>query len=222
MVHVIERRGRGQSGPQGGEYGMAKECEDTAAVLAETGATRLVGHSFGGLVALEATRNNPAIVALAVYEPGVSIGASIDMTWTAEYERKLREAKPLEAFIAFIKAMQPQARRTPGWLLKLILPRVLRRKRLDQITALLVANLREHREVERLDNSYANYAQVSARTLLMFGDKSPQRMTGVYRQLASVMPAVTLREFSGLDHFGINEGAPDVVGRALREFLLAD
>jgi hypothetical protein len=41
-----------------------------------------------------------------------------------------------------------------------------------------------------------------------------------YRQLAGVMPATTLREFPRLDHFGINEGAPQVVGRAVAEFLL--
>jgi pimeloyl-ACP methyl ester carboxylesterase len=218
-VHVIERRGRGLSGPQGSEYGMARECEDVAAVLADTGATLLVGHSFGGLVALETARNNLDIARLAVYEPGVSIGGSIDMSWMAGYERKLREQKPLEAFIAFIKTMNPQSRHTPDWLLKLILPRVLGRRKWDQMCALLAANLREHQEVARLDNSFANYAQVSAESLLMFGGKSPKRMTSAYRRVTSAMPAATLREFPGLDHFGISEGAPEVVGRAVREFL---
>jgi pimeloyl-ACP methyl ester carboxylesterase len=220
-VHVVERRGRGQSGPQGSEYGMTKECEDVVAVLAQTGATRVVGHSFGGLVALEAARTNPTIMRLAVYEPGVSIGGSIGMRWAADYERKLQEGKPLEAFIAFVKGMNPQSRHTPAWLLKLILPRAIRRQKWDQMRPLLDANLREHREVARLDGSYANYTQVSAQTLLMFGGKSPKRVTSPYRLLASVMPAATLREFPGLDHFGVNEGAPQLVGRAVREFLLA-
>jgi hypothetical protein len=149
----------------------------------------------------------------------VSIGGSIEMSWTAEYERKLGEGKPLEAFIAFTKGMNPQARRTPVWLLKLILPRVIGRQKLDQMYQLLAANLRQHREVERLDSSFANYAQVSARTLLMFGGRSPKRVSNSYRQLASVMPAAMLREFPRLDHFGINAGAPQVVGRVVAEFL---
>jgi pimeloyl-ACP methyl ester carboxylesterase len=219
-VHVVERRGRGQSGPQGAAYGIAMECEDVAAMLAHTGATSVVGHSFGGLVALEAARASPSIARLAVYEPGVSIGGSIDMSWTAEYERKLGEEKPLEAFIAFIKRMSPQSRRTPAWLLKLILPRVIGRQKLDRMYQLLAANLREHREVERLDGSFAHYAQVSARTLIMVGGRSPTWARSTCRQLAGVMPAASLREFPRLDHFGITEGAPLVVGRALTEFLL--
>ena len=51
-VHNIERRGRGESGPQGEDYSIVKECEDVLALQAKTGASLLVGHSYGGLVAL--------------------------------------------------------------------------------------------------------------------------------------------------------------------------
>lgn len=37
-VHTIERRGRGESGPQGDDYSIDKECEDVRALQAETGA----------------------------------------------------------------------------------------------------------------------------------------------------------------------------------------
>ena len=57
-VHTIERRGRGESGPQGDDYSIVKECEDVLALQTETGAAFLVGHSYGGLVALEVARNN--------------------------------------------------------------------------------------------------------------------------------------------------------------------
>jgi pimeloyl-ACP methyl ester carboxylesterase len=73
-VHTIERRGRGESGPQGDDYSIVKECEDVLALQAETGAALLVGHSYGGLVALEVARNNRAFSRIAVYEPGVSDG----------------------------------------------------------------------------------------------------------------------------------------------------
>ncbi|HEY7415147.1 MAG TPA: alpha/beta hydrolase, partial [Ktedonobacteraceae bacterium] len=59
-VHIIERRGRGLSNPQGKDYSIRKECEDVLALRAKTSASFLVGHSFGGLVALEVARNNPA------------------------------------------------------------------------------------------------------------------------------------------------------------------
>ena len=53
-VHVIERRGRGASGPQGEDYSITRECEELRAVQSATGATLVFGHSFGGLVVLEA------------------------------------------------------------------------------------------------------------------------------------------------------------------------
>jgi pimeloyl-ACP methyl ester carboxylesterase len=65
-VHTIERRGRGESGPQGEGYSIERECEDVAALRAITGAT----HSFGGLIALEAARGDMAFRKVAVYEPG--------------------------------------------------------------------------------------------------------------------------------------------------------
>ena len=33
MAHTIERRGRGESGPQGDDYSIVKECEDVLALV---------------------------------------------------------------------------------------------------------------------------------------------------------------------------------------------
>src|SRR5207247_9142193 len=85
-VHIIERRGRGLSSPQGDDYSILKEREDVLALQQKTGAPLLVGHSFGGLVALEVARNNPSLTKLAVYEPGVSIDGSIPMGCMPGYE----------------------------------------------------------------------------------------------------------------------------------------
>ena len=66
-VHTIERRGRGESGPQGDDYSMVKECEDVLALQQKTGASFLVGHSYGGLVALEVGRLNKAFTKIAYH-----------------------------------------------------------------------------------------------------------------------------------------------------------
>src|SRR5260370_5936653 len=67
-VHIIERRGRGWSSPQGDDYSMIKECEDVLALLQKTGASLLVGHSFVGLVALAGARSNPSLTTVSAYE----------------------------------------------------------------------------------------------------------------------------------------------------------
>ena len=47
-VHLVDRRGRGRSGPQGAGYSIDKECEDLLAVMDTTGARNVFGHSGPG------------------------------------------------------------------------------------------------------------------------------------------------------------------------------
>ncbi len=70
-LHVVDRRGRGESG-DGAHYSLAREVDDVSAVLASLAEPAFVlGHSFGGLVALEHVLTRDAVRGLAVYEPPV-------------------------------------------------------------------------------------------------------------------------------------------------------
>src|SRR5438132_4706862 len=102
-VHVIDRRGRGCSGPQGAEYSIERELEDLSAVRTRTGARILFGHSCGGLVALEAARRSSEFTDVVVYEPGVSIGGSIPLNWTDRYGDLLRAGDRSGAFAAMVR-----------------------------------------------------------------------------------------------------------------------
>jgi pimeloyl-ACP methyl ester carboxylesterase len=220
-VHTIERRGRGRSGPQGDHYSIGKECADVAALRDETGARYLVGHSYGGLVALEAARNNPALTKLAVYEPGVSVDGRISMAWVPRYRQRLAEGKYLDAFAEFAIATGPQrARKTPRWMMRLILLLMLRAERRQQLYRLLPANLLEHQQVARLDNTYHHYREVSAPTLLMFGGKSGHTgVAPVIDRLAQVLPASESRAFPKLDHFGPDQKGPREVAEAVKQYF---
>lgn len=71
-IHAIDRRGRGASG-DGAGYSIEHEFDDLAAVVddiaAESGrAIDVVGHSFGGRVALGAALRTPNLRRLVVYE----------------------------------------------------------------------------------------------------------------------------------------------------------
>jgi pimeloyl-ACP methyl ester carboxylesterase len=70
-VHVIDRRGRGLSGPQGPDYSIDQEVDDALAVVDQTGAELAFGHSYGGLIALHVALRR-RLAALTVYEPGGS------------------------------------------------------------------------------------------------------------------------------------------------------
>jgi pimeloyl-ACP methyl ester carboxylesterase len=221
-VHTIERRGRGESGPQGDDYSIANEREDVLALQQKTGASFLVGHSFGGLVALEVARNNPSLTKLAVYEPGVSIDGSIPMDWMPGYEKKLAEKKNLDAFVEFSLSVGPlRARKTPPWLMKLLVPLFMSAHECKQRLGLLHECLREHQEVTRLDSSYENYREIAAGVLLMYGGKSDLPWVHpALERLAAVLPQSETQEFPKLDHFGIDKKAPQEVARAVCAYFL--
>ena len=68
-VFNYDRRGRGQSGDTL-PYAVAREIEDLAALIAETGGSSAVfGYSSGACLALQAAACGLAITRLALYEP---------------------------------------------------------------------------------------------------------------------------------------------------------
>jgi pimeloyl-ACP methyl ester carboxylesterase len=223
-VHIIERRGRGESDPQGDDYSIAKEREDVLALQQKTGASFLVGHSFGGFVALEVARNNPSLTKIAVYEPGVSIDGSIPMDWMPGYEKKLAEKKYLDAFVEFSLSVGPlRARKTPPWLMKLLVPLFLSSHELKQRLGLLHECLREHQEEARLDSSYENYREIAAGVLLVYGGKSDlPYVHPALERLAAVLPQSETKEFPKLNHFAIDKKAPREVARAVCAYFLKE
>lgn len=220
-VHIIERRGRGLSSPQGDDYSMTKECEDVVALQRETGASLLVGHSYGGLIALEVARNNPSLTNIAVYEPGVSIDGSIRMDWIPSYTKKLAAKKYLDAFVAFTLGVGPDnLRNTPPWLMKLMLPLFVSSHERKLMLGLLPQNLREHQEVGRLDNSYGYYREITADVLLMYGGKSNSTwVRTIVARLTTVLPHLKAQEFPKLDHFGIDKRAPREVANVVSAYF---
>lgn len=223
-VHIIERRGRGESSPQGEDYSMAKECEDVLALQHKTGASFLVGHSFGGLVTLEAARNNQALAKIAVYEPGVSIGGSIPMDWMPRYEKMLAEKKYLDTFVEYSLDTGPdRARNTPHWLMKLLLPLFLSAQDRKEMLTLLPENLREHRELARLDSRYETYRDITADVLLMYGGRTHIAWVNLaIERLAAVLPHAETKEFPTLNHFGIDKKAPREVAKAVSDYFLKE
>lgn len=223
-VHTVERRGRGLSGPQGADYSMMKECEDIAAVRSVTHSELIFGHSYGGLIALEAALTSGCFSKVAVYEPGVSVGGSIVLGWAAAYGSMLAEGKLLDAFATFSVSAGPRrARKTPVWLMKLLLPVILKPADRRQMFSLLPANLREHRVIGRLDDTYRRYQGIKADVLAMCGGASDlDWVAPAMRALVEVLPSLVVHEFPKLDHFGPTKPGLLQVAQAVSSFLLAD
>lgn len=222
-VHIMERRGRGKSGPQGDDYSITRECEDVLALQQKTRARLLVGHSYGGLVALEVARGNRVFSKIAVYEPGVSIDGSMPVHWMAGYEKKLAEKRNLDALVEFTLADAPaRLARLPPWLMRLLLRMsFIRFPESRQMLNLLQENLREWREIARLDSSYENYRQIAACVLLLYGGRSDSPAVDlVVKRIPSVVACIETKEFHRLDHFGIERTAPKEVAKVIADFFL--
>jgi len=221
-VYSLERRGRGLSGPQGKDYQIAKECEDVNALQQKTGASYLVGHSYGGLIALETARISTAFKKIAVYEPGVSVDGSISMAWVDKYEQYLADGKYLDALCVFsIETAPGNAKATPLWLMRILLPLIIKKNELQKMYMLLHANLNEHLEVANKNNTYENYHCIASDVLLMSGGKSNLKwVKKAVAVLSNTIPSIELREFAKLDHFGPDKTGPADVAETIKEYFL--
>src|SRR5262249_29234239 len=198
-------------------------CEDVAAARDETGSQYLIGHSYGGLIALEAGRDDETLRKIAVYEPGGSVGGRVSVLGGSGDERKLPRHRALEAVVGCCAAVGPErVQKTPSWAMKLGIRLLMRAERRESMLRLLPANLAEHREVARLDNTYENYREVAAPTLLMAGGRSGlEWVAPALERLSRVLPASELKTFPKLDHFGPDQHGPREVAQAVNAFFLA-
>ncbi|MBN1321126.1 MAG: alpha/beta hydrolase [Thermoleophilia bacterium] len=180
------------------------------------------GHSYGGLVALEVARDNEAFSKVAVYEPGVSIDGSMPTDWMPEYEKKLVEKKDMDALVTFTLAdAPPPLNRMPPWSMKVLMRLLMatspkHRPMLD----LLRQNLREWKEIARLDSSYENYREISAGVLLLYGGRGRSKAVDlVMERLPAVLPRSEIKGFPRLDHFGIERTAPREVAEVVGDYF---
>ena len=218
-VHVVNRRGRGESGAQGDDYSVEKECEDLQAVCTATNATLLFGHSYGGFVALETALRDSRFTKIALYEPGLSVDGSINMDWALQCQAQLDQGKYSDALVTFIHGLTPASRSLPRWLFRIIIwfmvkPQVLQRK-----YSLLHTAIPEHAELARLNNTYPRYHEIAAIVLLLVGKEAEHSNPGfASNKLSSVLQDVTYTQFPKLDHLA-PEKSPKEVARAVAEFF---
>lgn len=221
-VYIIDRRGRGGSGPQGSSYSMSKECEDVKALQVATGAPYIFGHSFGGLVTLETATRYPGFKGMVLYEPGVSVADTpATWEWINTYELALKKGKPRQAFTSFVQGNgHTPLSKMPAWLAGFILRMIIRGDHWQEIDALLVANLNKHREIKKLSGTYSRYQVINCPILLIAGEKSPEFVHTTNQVLANTTADAQCQTLPGLSHLSPeNKEAPETIAREIIRFL---
>ncbi|WP_157254286.1 alpha/beta fold hydrolase [Nonomuraea typhae] len=217
-VHLVDRRGRGASGPLGPHYDLSSEVADLRAVQAETGARLAFGHSYGGLVVLETARRFPLFERVAVYEPGVPV-APVPTGWMAPYRERLAAGDPYGAFVHFIRGSGGAPAfltKMPHWYLRLAMMVGFRGPAWQRMRPLLAASLAEHEQVAAQQGRLAEFAAVTVPVLILCGGRSLPASRAEFDALRATLPGATLETLAGLNHFGPEEkSGPVVAGRVL-------
>jgi pimeloyl-ACP methyl ester carboxylesterase len=205
-VHVLDRRGLGDSGPQGPQYSIDSEVDDAVAVMAQTGADRVFGHSYGGLVALHVALRRP-LRSLVVYEPAVNRHGRYDMSFLPEFARRVEAGQRVRPMALFLKrvGLLPVGD-APDLVYTAIAALLLAGGREGaEMRAMMPTTPAELGEVARLDSDGSRYRAIGSPTLVLAGDKSlPAILPLMCKELADTIPDARYELIAGLSH-----NAPD-------------
>lgn len=231
-VYLLDRRGRGLSGPYGEEYSIQQEVEDLDALLSETGAHYVFGVSSGGIICLEAALSLTAIHKAAIYEPPLSLTRAASAAILTRFDQEMAQGKAAAALITGMKGAQmgpPIFNVMPRWLLDLLVGMAMKGE--DKKGAGGYVPMRElaptlHYDfqlVVEMSETLERFKDVRAEVLLLGGSKSPAYLKAALDALEQVLPQVQRIEFPGLDHAASwnadRGGKPQQVAQALRRFF---
>lgn len=219
-VHVIERRGRGASGPQGKHYALEREIEDLQAVLTATGAAHVFGHSYGGLIALQAARTEPRISSLVAYEPAVSLDGSFDLSWLPRFDAAFRRGHLVKATVIFLKRSRlSMVSSLPTPLVYLLAYLLLIGKSGREMRALMPTTPAEIRATQAADSDGQPYETITARTLLLAGDNGAQPIIRILPRLQQLIPHATYQLIPRAHHNTPDLGPVEAVAAAIGDHL---
>lgn len=231
-VHLLDRRGRGLSDTVPSN-GTEQEVDDLLAVLAATGSHDVFGVSSGAIIAARAALASSDITRLALFEPPLSISGSVRLNLIPRFEAALNGGNPPRAMAMAMKIAQMG----PSWMFGLptpLLETVSRRmlaadddKQLPEgevhVRELVEALRSDLRIVSENNDHFADFAQLTAQTLLINGNRTRPYLRNAVAALAAIIPNAHHTELVGQNHAVTQNrsqwGHPELVAPPLLEFF---
>lgn len=207
-VFALDRRGRGGSGDTQ-EYSLEREVDDAVALIDRAGQPAFVlGHSFGGLVALEAARQRPQIAGLILYEPPIRCAEPVFPAALIErLEQVLLDEGPeavLEAFMMTVAGVTPAQltvmKQAPAW---------------PQRIASAHTLARELRASEQYDFIPERFRDLSVPVRLFLGSETVGFAKAGIERLAAVLPNSSTVMFAGQGHTAMDTDPEAFVAEVL-------
>ncbi|HEX6116076.1 MAG TPA: alpha/beta hydrolase [Solirubrobacterales bacterium] len=211
---LLDRRGRGLSADEAeGGYALGREVDDLDAVIAAVGGSaRVLAHSYGGLVALEAMASGSALERAVIYEPAFDtpgqetfpptiLGRVDELIGAGE-----REAA-LELFFREVvgadDAMISSLKETPVWAARV---------------AAVHTITREGVVVRDVGFDPGRFADLNVPVRLLIGSESPEPLKASTRAAHAAVPGSELVELEGQGHAAMDTGTEAFLSAVL-EFL---
>ncbi len=199
-VYAVDRRGRGGSGDSD-DYAIAREFEDIAAVVDSLGEpVDLLGHSYGGLLALEAALLSQNVRRLMLYDPGIEVpGEEIYPSEVVERMYALLEAGDragvIETTMRKVAGLPPETveymRTLPVW-----------QSRVDAAHTIP----RELRAIKSYRFDPGRFENLATPTLLLSGGDSPAAMRKAAEAVDAALPDSRLVVMEGQGHSAMDTG----------------
>ncbi|MBA9004734.1 alpha/beta fold hydrolase [Thermomonospora cellulosilytica] len=204
-VHLYNRRGRADAPPRSRPYTVDQDVDDLAAVLEHTGARNVIGHSYGGFVALRAALRLP-MDRLALYDAAICIDGGFPTAWLDAAREALRAgdtARALAITGAGINPQMPASRLPPA--VQTAICRAFLRTRIGRTMGdLLPTTLEEADQARAYDGPAEQWAGITAEVLLACGVDGPPYYAGINEALARVLPRARTLQIPRSGHDAVN------------------
>ncbi len=207
-VYALDRRGHGHSTDQP-RHDLEREVEDVIALAATIGApVDLLGHSYGGLVALEAAPRLTNLRRLILYEPSVD---EANLENLIERVERLIAAKDRDAALTAVLAdrlsIPTEAlaawRELPAW--------TNDRDNVDTWP-------REARTIARYRLTPSRLQTLDAATLVLIGEQSPPWRHHACHAITDALPTAEAATLNDQGHLAML-AAPDPFAATIQRFL---
>jgi pimeloyl-ACP methyl ester carboxylesterase len=213
-IHLVDRRGRGDSG-DGPSYSIEREFEDVVAVVESLAEPAFVfGHSYGAICSLEAARLTSRIAKLVLYEPPLPLPGQSRIFVSDLGDRMARflAAADREAIVAtFMREVMrmpnheiESMRRTATWQVRLRVAHTIPRE-------LATAN--------HYQFAPTAFADLRVPTLFLLGGRSPVYLQSATRMASEAIAGSRVEVLPGHGHAAMATG-PNLVLEKLLPFLL--
>jgi pimeloyl-ACP methyl ester carboxylesterase len=211
-VCAMDRRGHGLSGDSP-VYSLAKEAEDVASVVdSRRGTVFVLGHSYGGVSALEGMSLTNRVSKLILYEPPVQEPVEHNLAVAGKMQRMIDEGAREQAAVTFLTEVVHVSptevaamKARPAW---------------PQLVSTIDGQLRQMNALAAYRFDAARVANVHQPTLLLLGENttSPYLKQAI-NSLQTSLPNATRVVLQGQQHNAMDTGR-DVLATAIIAFLL--